>query len=138
MQRHWILLVCIIIFFDIKEASDSVISFSCEYKFGGEITKISIPKIPITGKNFNVAFNHESSEGTVRHRNTEYTSVLTSVTGWINEPSILKDQSKNNHPTKTSPAIWIYEYQIDITCILDGKTLHIKTTPKEQRFPTVN
>lgn len=126
--------------FTIKKVSDTVISFSCTYMFGGkdgEVTEISIPKIPITGRSFDVAFNHSSSEATVRHLNTEYTSVITSVKGWIKEPSIIKDQAKAKLATKDI-RLYLYDYQIDITCVLDGKTLKIKTTKDKEKYPNNN
>lgn len=128
-------------FFDINKVSDTVISFRCAYEFDGEsdeVTFISIPKIPLTGKPFDAAFNHASSDVIVHHRNIEYSSVLTSVKGWIKELSIIENRARNNISTKTSPAIWIYDYQIDITCVLDGKILNIKTTKDEQKFPSDN
>lgn len=126
--------------FTIKKVSDTVISFSCKYIFGGkdgEVTIISIPEIPITGRSFDVAFNHASSEVGVKHLNREYTSVLTSVKGWIKEPSIIKDRTKTKLSTKDI-RLYYYDYQIDITCVLDGKILNIKTTKDKEKFPYEN
>lgn len=128
--------------FSVNKVSDSVISLRCTYRFDsqdGEATIISIPKIPITGRPFDVAFNHASSEVTVQYRNTEYTSVLTSVKGWIKDIDHLKKvQSVNNYATKTSPVMHSFDYQIDVTCVLDGKILNITTTMDEQKFPNSN
>lgn len=128
--------------FNVHRKSDTVISFRCEYMFsgeGGKVTIISVPEIPLTGKIFDVTFNHTSSNVTVFHRNVEYTSVITSINGWIKDiDHTNKVHAQNSYRTKDSYSLPFYDYQIDITCVLDGKILNIKTTKDEQKFPSDN
>lgn len=112
----------------IEKLSDTEVSLECVSEWGEETNfKISIPYIPVSGVPDNAALDYTSTEVVVIHNETEYTSVGTSIKGWIKEENF--EENKN---TRSNAGLDIYmpsyNCDIEIECTLDGKKLIITIT----------
>lgn len=112
---------------EIGKISDTEISFYCQTLWGKTIVSISIPKIPLAGVAYDATFDYKSDVATVTYNDNKYAAANTTVKGWIKEVPTQINKSSNKR-ADNKPAPFFYECEIDITCTIDGKPLHLKIT----------
>lgn len=103
----------------VDKKADTEVNLMCSSKWNNIPLKIYIPKIVLSGKSYDVTFDSTSNESTVSFDNKDYTSVPTTVKGWIRQT----DYAPTNKTTRTSPARNSYLCEINIECTIDGKVL---------------
>ena len=117
---------------EISKVSDTEVDMFCFSRWGETILKVSIPAITVLGEPYDAIFDFLSDDTTVTHDDVEYTSVITSVTGWIKcvDPPLSYIMS-----TRNMPASLDYTCDININCDLDGKILNLSITSLVSHYP---
>ena len=105
--------------------SDTNVSMGYGGIFGEEETAVGIyiPSIPLHGDPDNVTFDYVSDHATVVYNDVEYSSIRTSIKGWV------RNENFKPEATRCSPAVQEFLCEIDIECLLDGKKLKIDINP---------
>lgn len=120
---------------EVSKVSDNEISLMCRAGWStlvtepwenAKIIEVSIPKIPLSGRPFDVMFDHESNDAKVLYNQTKYTDVKTSVKGRVKDEQMI---SSINTRTLWNPK---YNCEINIDCVVDGKAVSLKITSKEE------
>lgn len=124
---------------EVSKVSDNEISLTCRAGWStlvtepvenAKIIEVSIPKIPLSGRPFDVTFDCMSDEVKVLYDGFEYVSSKTSTKGWIKE--VKQFATQTSHIGSGTPAILLYKCDISIDCVVDGKAVSLKITSKEE------
>lgn len=112
---------------NIEKVSDSEVSFFIYSEWDGAWVNIIIPAIPVLGEPYNAAFDYATKDATVLWHDIKYQSVDASIKGWMKCIDKI-DSSQASDNTRSMPSALEYTCDINITCLVDGETLHLKIT----------
>ncbi len=110
---------------DISKISDNKVDLLCFSVWGETMLKVPIPVITVLGEPYDAIFDYLSDDTTVTCDDVEYTSVVTSVTGWIRRENVPLSYIMGS---RSEPTLPIYTCEIIINCDIDGKILNLKIT----------
>lgn len=116
-------------FLDVWKVSDTEIYMYVIIVADGTTLRVQIPIIPLTGKTYDVAFDHIFSDAFINFNESKYSAVAGSVKGWIRKKST-DDSAKSANCAKSRTTLAQYDYDCEITieCVIDGKLLTLKIT----------
>lgn len=113
----------------IGKVSDEEIHLFFHTKWGDEWIDFSSDAIPLSGEPYDVNFNHSASNAKVKYNTNEWQTISASINGWIKRIDFDKPnsvvKSKNN---VNDPPTFLYECDINISCIVNGEKLVLKIT----------
>lgn len=109
-------------FLDVWKVSDTEIYFYATLVWDNAKIRIQIPIVPLTGRTYDVAFDHMSDNVFVMYNDTKYFSNTAKVKGHIRRNA----QKSINKVTRTPFVRFNYECDIDIICTTDDKILNLK------------
>lgn len=116
-------------FLDVWEVSDTEIYIYAIIVADGTTFRVQIPIIPLTGKTYDVAFDHTFSDAFINFNESKYSAVAGSVKGWIRKKSTDDSaKSANYAKSRTTLAQYDYDCEINIECVIDGNLLTLKIT----------
>ena len=113
----------------IGKVSDEEIHLFFHTKWGDEWIDFSSDAIPLFGEPYNVDFDHLGTNSKVKYNNTEWQIVSASINGWIKRVDF--DNTRNTLKSKKNvndPPTFLYECDINISCIVNGETLALNIT----------
>lgn len=111
----------------ISDVSNSEVVFFVHSWWDGTLIEIETPAIVVLGEPYNVAFDYATKDTWVLYNDIDYKSVDTSTKGWMKcIDKIESSQASDN--TRSMPVALEYTCDINIICLVNGKTLHLKIT----------
>ncbi len=112
---------------NLYKVSDTEVEMFCSSRWDQTTLEISIPLIAVSGKPHDATFDYSTDDVSVTYDNIEYTSVSTTINGWIKEVSFTRSSDSD-------VATPDYTCNIIINCDLNGKRLSLIITYASPSF----
>lgn len=113
------------LFISVGKVADDTLMLTCGTKGQSDANiGIRIPKIPLSGKRFDVSFDYLSHNATIKIKDEVHAPMDARVKGWI---KMVQSNDSDKAPRFT-PARNEYACNISITSLLEEKWLEIKVT----------
>ncbi len=109
---------------NIHKVSDNEVSLHCISASEDAKYEITIPTIALSGKPYDVTFDCQSHDATIKHNSNEPVTTSATVKGWIK----IEETRAASYNREGDPATPAYDCEINISCKLDGKELRLKIT----------